>query len=277
MENNDQYFNANKELWNQRTAIHKDSSFYDVAGFKAGKNVLTPIELNEMGDVTGKKMLHLQCHFGLDSLNWRRLGADVTGVDLSDAAIKEAKKLNNELGLNAKFICCNIYDLHPQLIEPSKAPPLEGFGEADIVFTSYGVIGWLPDLDKWAEIISYYLKPGGIFCLAEFHPVLWMFDEEFTHVKYYYNNREVIVTDSQGTYTDRTANIKTKEYSWNHSLSEVLNAPISHDLRIEQFNEFMYSPYPCFNNMVQGEDGNWRIKGMEEKMPMVYSVKVLKQ
>lgn len=272
-----QYFKANKELWNQRTAVHKDSSFYDVAGFKAGKNVLTPIELNEVGDVTGKKMLHLQCHFGMDSLNWSRLGADVTGVDLSDVAIKEARKLNDELGLNAKFICCNVYDLHPKNTESSETPPLEGREAFDIVFTSYGVIGWLPDLDKWAEIIAYYLKPGGIFYLAEFHPVVWMFDEEFTHVKYNYNNCEVIVTDSQGTYTDRYADIKAKEYCWNHSLSEVLNALIRHGLRVEQFNEFMYSPYPCFNNIVQGGDGNWRIKGMEGKLPMVYSIKALKQ
>ena len=272
-----QYFKANKELWNQRTAVHKDSSFYDVAGFKAGKNVLTPIELNEVGDVTGKKMLHLQCHFGLDSLNWARLGAHVTGIDLSDVAIKEAKKLNDELGLNAKFICCNVYDLHPKNTESSETPPLEGREAFDIVFTSYGVIGWLPDLDKWAEIIAYYLKPGGIFYLAEFHPVVWMFDEEFTHVKYNYNNCEVIVTDSQGTYTDRYADIKAKEYCWNHSLSEVLNALIRHGLRVEQFNEFMYSPYPCFNNIVKDEDGNWLIKGMEGKIPMVYSIKAFKQ
>jgi 2-polyprenyl-3-methyl-5-hydroxy-6-metoxy-1,4-benzoquinol methylase len=266
IENYEPYFEANKELWNKRTAVHKDSSFYDLAGFKAGKNVLTPIELNEVGSVQGKKMLHLQCHFGMDSLNWARLGAEVTGIDLSDEAINEAKKLNDELGLNAKFICCNIYDLEEHLDE-----------KFDIVFTSYGVVGWLPDLDKWAALISYYLKPGAVFYMAEFHPVVWMFDEEFTHIKYFYDNRELIVTDSEGTYTDRNADIKAKEYSWNHSISEVLNALIKQGLQIRQFNEFMYSPYPCFNNTIQGKDGNWHIKGMEEKIPMVYSVKAIKQ
>jgi SAM-dependent methyltransferase len=272
------YFEANKELWNKRTAVHKDSSFYDLAGFKAGKNVLTPIELNELGDVKGKKMLHLQCHFGMDSLNWARLGADVTGIDLSDEAINEAKKLNDELDLNAKFICCNVYDLYPGNPESFKAPPLEGFGEAafDIIFTSYGVVGWLPDLDKWAEIISHYLKPGGIFYMAEFHPVVWMFDDEFTHIKYFYENRELIVTENYGTYTDRNADIKGKEYSWNHSISEVLNALINAGLRIESFNEFMYSPYPCFRNTVEFEKGKWHIKGMEGKIPMVYSLKANK-
>ena len=279
MENYDQYFEANRALWNQRTIIHKDSSFYDLAGFKAGKNVLTLIELKELGDVKGKKMLHLQCHFGMDSLNWSRLGADVTGVDLSDKAIKEAKQLNDELGMKAKFICCNVYDLHPQLIESSKVSP---FGEDlegafDIVFTSYGVVGWLPDLDKWAEIISHYLKPGGIFYMAEFHPVVWMFDDEFTRIQYYYENRELIVTENYGTYTDRKANITGKEYSWNHSISEVLNALIKAGLKIELFNEYMYSPYPNFSNTIQGTDGNWYIKGMEGKIPMVYSVRAVNQ
>ena len=260
------YFDANKQLWNQRTAVHKDSSFYNLAGFKAGENVLTPIELNELGDVKGKTMLHLQCHFGMDSLNWARLGAVVTGVDLSDEAIKEAMQLTEESGLEAKFICCNVYDLKDHLNE-----------KFDIVFTSYGTIGWLPDLNKWAEIISCYLKPGGIFYMADFHPVLWMFDDEFTHFQYSYENSEVIITESEGTYTDRDADITGKEYGWNHSISEILNALITNGLQIGHFNEFMYSPYACFRNTVEFEKGKWHIKGLEGKIPMVYSLKAVKQ
>jgi 2-polyprenyl-3-methyl-5-hydroxy-6-metoxy-1,4-benzoquinol methylase len=258
----DKYLEANRDLWNKRTAIHTDSSFYDVAGFKAGNNVLTPIELTELGDVKGKRMLHLQCHFGLDSLCWARLGADVTGIDFSEAAITEATRLNDELKMNAKFICCNIYDLKNHLDD-----------QFDIVFTSYGVIGWLPDLDRWSEIISYYLTPGGIFYMAEFHPVIWMFDDDFREIKYCYENREVIETETKGTYTNRDADIQVKEYGWNHSISEVLNALITHGMQIESFNEYMYSPYPCFNNVVQNKEGNWWIKGLEDKIPMVYSVK----
>jgi len=145
------------------------------------------------------------------------------------------------------------------------------------VFTSYGTIGWLPDLDKWAAIISYFLKSGGTFYIAEFHPVVWMFDDDFTHIKYSYENKEVIVTENEGTYTDRNANIKGKEYSWNHSISEVLNALIKAGLQIELFNEHMYSPYPCFRNTVETEKGKWHIKGMEGKIPMVYSVRAIKQ
>ena len=272
------YFEANRLLWNQRTMVHKNSSFYNLEGFKSGETALTPIELNEVGDVKGKKMLHLQCHFGMDSLDWSRRGAKVTGVDLSDKAIEEAGKLNDELGMDATFVCCNIYDLHPGNKEFPKVSPLGGDleGAFDIVFTSYGVIGWLPDLDKWAEIISHYLKPGGLFYMAEFHPVVWMFDEKFQGVKYYYDNRELIVTENTGTYTDREADIKGKEYSWNHSISEVLNALLSRGLRIQQFNEFMYSPYPCFQNLVESGERKWQVKGMEGKIPMVYSVKAVK-
>ena len=266
------YFTANKHLWNQRTSVHKDAAFYNLTGFKAGSTILTPIELNELGDpeasgqvINGKKMLHLQCHFGMDSLNWARLGVDVTGVDLSDEAIKEAQKLNDELGLNAKFICCNVYDTSEYVKE-----------QFDIVFTSYGTIGWLPDLQPWAKMIVEKLKPGGIFYLAEFHPVVWMFDNDFTRIEYAYNNQAVIVTENEGTYTDRNADIKGKEYSWNHSISEVLNALIGAGLSIEMFNEHMYSPYPCFRNVIEFETGKWHIIGMEGKIPMVYSLKAKK-
>lgn len=275
MEPYQKYFEANKELWNQRTNIHKDSAFYDLPSFLAGNSTLKEIELKELGDINGKKILHLQCHFGMDTLSLARMGAKVVGVDLSNMAIEEAKRLNNDLGLDAEFICCNVYDLHPQIIESTKVSPFgrDLEGTFDIVITSYGVIGWLPDLDKWAQIIRQYLKPAGFFYMAEFHPVVWMLDEDFEKVKYYYHNQELIEIDAQGTYTNPSVNIQGKEYSWNHSLSEVLNALINHGLKMDFFNEHPYSPYPCFRNLVQGEDGNWRVKGLEDKIPMVYSLK----
>lgn len=265
MDEHQQHFEANRELWNQRTTVHKDSSFYDLPSFMKGKSSLTNIELQELGDIQGKKILHLQCHFGMDTLSLARMGASVTGIDLSDKAIDTARELNDQLGLNARFLCCNVYDLEAHLNE-----------QFDIVFTTYGVIGWLPDLRPWARLIARYLKPGGFFYMAEFHPVVWMLDEDFKSIKYYYHNRELIEMESQGTYTDRNANIKAKEYSWNHSISEVLNALLSQNLRLEFFNEFSYSPYNCFNNVVQGPDGNWRVVGLEDKIPMVYSLKMEK-
>jgi SAM-dependent methyltransferase len=279
MENMDHYFEANRSLWNQRTAVHKDSAFYDLAAFKVGENVLTQIELSEIGDVKGRSLLHLQCHFGMDTMSFSRMGAKCTGVDLSDEAIKLAQEINDELKLDAKFICCNVYDLLSENWSVSKAPPLEGLGEAgqfDIVFTSYGTIGWLPDLDPWAKVIVERLKPGGFFYMAEFHPVVWMFDDDFTHIKYYYDNKELIVMEDQPTYTGDKNEIAGKEYSWNHSISEVLNALINAGLKIEFFNEHTFSPYSNFKNSVETETGKWHIKGMEGKIPMVYSLKARK-
>lgn len=268
------YFEANKKLWNQRTVVHKDSSFYDVESFKKGETSLKEIELSEVGDVQGKKLLHLQCHFGMDSLSFSRLGATVTGVDFSEEAISEANKLNDELKLDATFICNNVYDLHPG----SNQNPLMGSAASfDIVFTSYGVIGWLPDLDKWAAIIAHNLKPGGFFYMAEFHPVVWMFDDEFKYIQYSYANSGVIETDLQGTYAQRDAKIKSKEYSWNHSISEVINALVKHGLQIDFFNEYFYSPYNCFSNTIEDKHGNFHIKGLENKILMVYSVKATKK
>ncbi len=276
MENYQSYFDANKASWNKRTAVHKDSAFYDLESFKKGKSSLNKIELEEVGDVKGKTLLHLQCHFGMDTMSWAREGAVATGVDLSDEAINVAREINEELKLNAKFICSNIYDLSDSFKVPQS---IGGFSEAgfDIVFTSYGTIGWLPDLDKWAEIVAYFLNPGGIFYIVDFHPALWMMDENFEKVKYNYFNTEVITEEISGTYTDRDAPIKSIEHGWNHPFSEIFNSLIKHGLQIIQFNEFPYSPYNCFSNLEQGADNMWRVKGMDEKMPMMYSIKASKK
>jgi SAM-dependent methyltransferase len=275
MENYQSYFEENKRSWNKRTAVHKDSAFYDLDSFKKGKSSLNKIELEELGDVKGKSLLHLQCHFGMDTMSWAREGALCVGVDLSDEAIKLANEIKDELKLKTEFICANIYDLNDAL----KVPPSEGFREAgfDIVFTSYGTIGWLPDLDAWAEIVSHFLKPGGTFYIADFHPVLWMMDDNFEHIKYDYFNTQIITEEISGTYTDRTAPIRSIEHGWNHPFSEIINALLKHNLQIQQFNEFTYSPYNCFNNLEKGPDDMWRIKGMNEKMPMMYSIKATKR
>ncbi|AMM51689.1 methyltransferase type 12 [Rufibacter sp. DG15C] len=266
MEAQPDYIAQNRHAWNLRTGVHKDSAFYDVEAFKKGKTSLNPLELEALGDVKGKKLLHLQCHFGQDTLSWARLGAKATGVDLSDAAIELAQQLNQQLGLDAEFVCCNVYDL-PQHLQ----------GEYDIVFTSYGTIGWLPDLDKWAEVINHFLKPGGTFFIAEFHPAVWMFDNNFSYIQYpYFNTGGPIIEESTGTYTDRDAPIQYTEYSWNHALSEVMTALLKQGLQLVEFKELPYSYYNCFANMEQGTDGFWRIKGMDEKLPMMYSLNMVK-
>jgi len=254
-------FDANRAAWNARAQLHVGSKFYDVEGFVSGRNSLTALELDLLGDVQGKRILHLQCHFGQDTLSMARMGAEVTGLDLSDTAIEEARKLTERCGLKADWVISNVID-HVQELD----------GQFDIVFTSYGTIGWLPDLKPWAVNIMRYLKPGGRLVFVEFHPVVWMYDNDFTHVAYSYFNRELIVEEEQGSYADRSAEIKLSSYCWNHDLSEVFTALLNGGSRIERFTEMDGSPHDCFNNSVKGEHGLYRIKGLEGKLPMVYAI-----
>ena len=145
------YLDINRESWNAWAEVNFESAFYDVPAFLAGRNSLTQIELDLLGDVKGKRILHLQCHFGMDTLSLARMGAHATGADLSDKAIEKARHLAAEMRLDAQFVCCDLYSLPDHLK-----------GAFDIVFTSYGTIGWLPDLDKWAEVISHFLKCGPV-------------------------------------------------------------------------------------------------------------------
>lgn len=266
MKPEENYKELNRQAWNQRTEVHVESKFYDVEQFLAGFNCLQEIELPLLGDLSGKSVLHLQCHFGLDSLSLARMGAEVTGIDLSDKAIQHAIEINQKAGLNAQFYCGDVYDT-PQLIS-------EKF---DIVFTSYGVIGWLPDMDRWAQTIVEMLKPGGKLIFAEFHPVVWMMDYDFKHIGYSYFNEKAIIEENEGTYTDREANIQYTDVSWNHGLAEVIQALISAGLMVENFQEYDFSPYNCFNNTVEISPNRYQIQGLEGKLPLVYSLVCLKK
>ncbi|MCC9071084.1 class I SAM-dependent methyltransferase [Flavobacterium sp. F-65] len=264
LENN--YIEVNKQSWNSRVESHLKSEFYDIEGFLKGNTSLNSIELELLGDVKGKSILHLQCHFGQDTISLARLGANVTGVDLSDKAIDSANNLAKEANVEASFICCDIYDLPNHLNK-----------KYDIVFTSYGAIPWLPDLDRWAKLISTFLNPNGKLVFAEFHPVVWMFDDNFEKVTYNYFNSEAIIETQEGTYADRDAPIQLEYVCWNHGMSEVVNSLIKNGLELNSLNEFDYSPYDCFNNTVEFEPKKYRIKQLDNKIPMVYSILATKK
>lgn len=262
----DNYKNVNKKAWNKQVDVHVASEFYNVADFLKGNNSVPAIDLDLLGDIQNKNILHLQCHFGQDTLSLARLGANCTGIDLSDKAIEKAQELNKELGLNAKFICCDLYETPKHLDE-----------KFDIVYTSYGTIGWLPDLDKWAKVISHFLKPKGKLVFVEFHPVVWMFDDDFTKIQYHYHNNKPIIEENTGTYADKEANIKTNYISWNHSLAEVFQSLLNNGLQIESFNEYDYSNYNCFKETIEFEPNKFRIKHLENKIPMMYSLVATKK
>ena len=266
MKDQSNYIALNKNAWNNKTEVHIASDFYDMKGFLEGKSTLNSIELELLGAISNKKILHLQCHFGQDTMTFARMGAQATGIDFSEKAIEKATEFSKQLNLDTTFICCNIYEAPKYLKD-----------QFDIVFTSYGTIGWLPDLDKWAKVVSQFLKPGGQFIMADFHPVVWMYDNDFKEVFYSYFNIEPIVEDESGTYADRYSEIEAKTITWNHPISETLNALITNGIELNSFNEYDYSPYNCFNNTEEFEPNKFRIKTFENKIPLVYSIKGTKK
>ena len=263
----DKRLQVNRTNWNERTPVHAASDFYDVEGFKAGRMTLKELERREVGDVTGKTLLHLQCHFGLDTMSWARLGAKPTGVDFSETAIALARSLNDELGLETRFIHSNVYDLPDVLDE-----------QFDIVFTSYGALCWLPDLDNWARVISNHLKPGGVFYVAEIHPFVSMMEQsesgELRPVHGYFE-QEFFFEGNDRSYAG-TDLIESPNYEWQHSLGEIITALIESGLRLEFLHEFPFNCYQALPAMEKGDDGWWRLPENNDSFPQLFSIRATK-
>jgi SAM-dependent methyltransferase len=264
----DEYRRANLALWNEWTQIHAQGNMYGMENFRKVENKLNALEVGEVGPVAGKSLLHLQCHFGLDTLSWARLGAQVTGIDFSDKAIDLARSLSQEFNLPARFICCDLYDL-PQHLEDA----------FDIVFTSYGVLTWLSDITAWAQLVVRYLKPGGIFYIAEVHPTSYIFDEEASELRTAcpYFDAGVMAFPVKGSYADQNAVVHQEvEYGWNHPLGEVITALIQAGLSLEFVHEFPYTVYPAFPFLERAEDGYWYLPGKALTIPLLFSIRARK-
>ena len=269
---NQDYMNSNRQRWDEMVAIHEKSRFYDVASFKNGRITVTNLERKEMGDVSGKSLLHLQSHFGMDTMSWARLGATVTGVDFSQEAITLARSLAQELAIPARFVCSNIYDLPDEALIPDKF---------DIIYTALGVLSWLPDLETWGKIIAHYLKPGGTFYLLEAHPFMLTLDDRNMEFKtaYPYFAPEALRFEAEHSYADGETILEHKvEYGWNHTFAEILNALLSQGLTIEFLHEFAFCGWQYFSDMEEVDvDGDkwYQLKDSREQamVPMMFSLK----
>lgn len=271
----DDYLRANLASWDEAVGVHLDSGLYDVEGFKAGKSSLHQIELDELGPLVGEGtgLLHLQCHFGLDTLSWARQGATVTGVDFSGVGVATARSLAEELGLSqrATFVQSDVYHL----------PDLLG-GLFDVVFTSWGVLLWLGDLERWARVVAHFLKPGGVFYIAEFHPCAMLLAEDSTPESLridfpYFMYGEPHRWDEDGDYADPEARFEnTVTYEWNHGLAEIIDPLLRNGLRLDFLHEFPYTleglPFPFLE---MGADGHQRVKGHPD-FPLSFSLKMTK-
>ncbi len=263
----EEYRRTNQAKWDELVDFHAASAFYDLDGFRRGRTSLGSLELGEVGDVAGQRLLHLQCHFGLDTLSWARLGAVTTGVDFSGRAIDLARSLADELGLSARFVCADIYDL-PEVLEDS----------FDVVYSSYGVLCWLADLPRWGEIVASYLVPGGRFHLVELHPFAAALDDESEELAVrfdYFRRPEPIRYDQQGSYADRSAVLEhTVTYSWPTPLGEVVTSLTRAGLQVDSLREFPVAPEQLLPRLRQGEDGSWRLPDEEsDRLPLSYALR----
>ncbi len=268
-----EYMEVNRERWNELVSLHAASNMYDLEGFRKGGIRIRAFEREEVGEVSGKSLLHLQCHFGVDTLSWARLGAKVTGVDYSDQAIELARSLSQELHIPATFVLSNVYDV-PQTLDAA--------GQFDIVYTSHGVIGWLPDLKPWAQVIAHYLKPGGFFYIAEAHPFMWTFDNDSPDfkLKYPYFTREPIRSVAEGSYATNAKMQNNTEYNWSHTFGEILNSLIEVGLKIDFLHEYPFSEWKCFPNMnmQEVEDRSYRFTdpAITSMLPLTLTLKATK-
>jgi SAM-dependent methyltransferase len=266
----DKFLQVNRARWNELAGIHAESAHYDLEGFFKGDIRIRDYERADVGDVTGKTLLHLMCHIGLDTLSWARLGARVTGADFSDKAMDMARKIAAEAGLEANFVCASNDEL-PNVLD-------ERF---DIVYTSRGVINWLPDIDAWARVVAHFVKPSGFFYITEGHPVSQIFDDQGMEpglrLRYPYFHRpnpDALVL--AGTYADPDAEVRNQlEFGWSHSLGAIITSLATAGLHIEFVREEPVGEWPK-PFLVPTEDGNWRYPEDQGELPLWFSIKASK-
>ncbi|MEZ4235129.1 MAG: class I SAM-dependent methyltransferase [Myxococcota bacterium] len=256
----------NRKHWDERVPLHVQSAFYDVAGWRAGRDSLQPFEVEEVGDVAGSSLVHLQCHFGLDTLSWARRGARVTGVDFSGEAVAAARSLAAASGLAARFVEADVYD----------APTALGT-TYDIVYTSHGVLSWLPDLDGWAAVVAALLRPGGFLYLSEFHPLSWCLDQGAPtpqlgrDPEHDYFVAEPLAFADPGSYADRgarTACDATIEHQ--HRLGQVVTALCARGFALDFLRERDWTLYPQFPWLRREGD---RYVQPGARVPLLYSLR----
>ncbi|KUL43920.1 methyltransferase type 12 [Streptomyces sp. NRRL F-4489] len=268
----DDWREANRARWDERVAIHTASDYYDQSAFRRTRDVIRDFEAAEVGDVTGRSLLHLQCHFGQDTLSWAHRGAArVVGLDFSEPAIEAARDLAAELGYGpdrAAFVAADVYDA-------AEAVPDTAY---DIVYTGIGAVNWLPDLAAWAETAASLITPGGFLYLAEFHPLGDVLDETSgSQVTYDYFRREAWDEETPGSYTDFGAEtVHNRSVEWLHPLGDVVSAVAAAGLRIEFLHEHDMTLFQRFGVLRRGEDGCYRFPEGRPRVPLMYSLKATK-
>jgi SAM-dependent methyltransferase len=264
----EEWIAANRAMWDERVPLHAASALYDQDGFRAGRDEIRSFEAAEVGDVTGKRLVHLQCHMGQDTLSWARRGAaKVVGLDFSEPAVEVARGLAADIGLadRAEFVVSDVYEAAAAL--PDK--------DYDIVYTGIGALYWLPDLRRWAETAASLVAPGGFLYLSEFHPFLNVFGwDNAREVKEDYFRAEPLVTDEPGSYVEIEAEtVDNLSFARLHSLGDIVSAICGTGLRLEFLHEHDMTVFQQFPELVRGDDGFFRLPEGQPRVPLMYSLK----
>ncbi|KAA3635034.1 MAG: class I SAM-dependent methyltransferase [Calditrichaeota bacterium] len=258
----DKHNEMNRDVWNEIVELHYNHPDYKLKEFLNGWNSLKKIERDALGDVNGKSLLHLMCQFGMDTLSWGRLGANVTGVDISDKSIEFAEKLKKQTGMaDAKFVRSDIYDLIGKIDK-----------KFDFIFMSHGTHPWFENLTKWAKTVAHYLKPGGTFFIVDGHPVadLFLWGDEFN-----YFHKGPYKEANWPDYCDREYKVKGESVEWMHKLSDFVNAMVKAGLTVVELNEYNKGYYDVKGNWVRKGD-YWYPPEGPTKYPLMFSMKVRK-
>jgi 2-polyprenyl-3-methyl-5-hydroxy-6-metoxy-1,4-benzoquinol methylase len=269
----DDFFATNRRNWDERVPIHlrDNTGTYQIDAFLAGADTLYPIEASEIGDVSGKRLLHLQCHIGLDTLSLARRGAHATGLDFSPSAIEAARELARRTGMATRFVEGNVYDAATLAPEPF-----------DIVYSTWGTVTWLPDVVRWAQMIAGALAPGGFFYLADDHPAAQMLEQIDGALVATYPWQtpadSPLMFEANTSYAgDRTELANIKSYQWIHPLSEILSALLDAGLSIEMLHEHDRLPWKPFAMMVTAGGGLYRLPPTVPAVPLALSLRARKR
>ncbi|HKG19721.1 MAG TPA: class I SAM-dependent methyltransferase [Candidatus Limnocylindrales bacterium] len=267
MADRDEQIAVNRALWDRWTAVHARSEYYDLDAFRAGEARLPDFEVAEVGDVRGKRLVHLMCHLGVDTLCWAKLGAKATGLDISERSVEVARALAGELGIDAEFVAADVNDARDVLD-----------GNFDVVYTSRGILGWLPDLTAWAGVIRDLLAPGGIFYMHEIHPFYLVFDLDSPELKVtnpYFPRAEPARV--RGSYAGADEGSGEPGYAWVHGLGEIVSAIGEADLQIEFLHEFRHAEGFMAPSQQREFGDMWLPEDLEGEVPVSFSLRARNQ
>ena len=271
----DEYLELNRAMWDERAPAHAASPDYQVERFLSDPEHISQVvafDRPRLGDVSGLRGVHLQCHIGTDTLSLARLGATMTGLDFSEASITQARALAERTGTPIDFHVSDVY----------AAVEVLGAEAYDLVFTGIGALGWLPDVARWARVVAGLLRPGGRLFIREGHPILWAADQDRLDGSLvidfpYFERSEPTIWDEPGTYVStETEFANTRSAEWNHGIGEILTAVLDAGLTITGFEEHRSVPWQAMPDMVAGEDGEFRLPDRPDRMPLTYTLQAAK-